>query len=198
MSDKGGKAVPYIVLLDSDGKVVAPYKGPHRVEAFDRARGFAERLVALRAVKTPTPAQQLESLVAKVELSLLPPTQARKALESIPTLTKAQRSAANRTISDAQVLRAWYASQPRTKADRIKLGKRYQAMFKDGCRPKRKAAAQAFYMLICEHAEAIGSAAIYRASLEALRAWLVEQGADADRALRPFDARLERLEARKK
>ena len=96
------------------------------------------------------------------------------------------------------MLKAWYKLQPRTQADRAKIGKLYWGMLENGCKPKRKAAAQAFYMMICEYAWRERNAKIYRKSLKGLRAWLVEVGANADRVLRPFEARLKRLEAGRK
>ena len=42
MQQAGGKAVPFMAFFDPQGEPIAPYRGPHRVKDFERARADCE------------------------------------------------------------------------------------------------------------------------------------------------------------
>ena len=75
------------------------------------------------------------------------------------------------------------------------VGARFLKLFQAGCRPKRKVAVEAFYLLILPVAERARDAQTYAEALGALRTWLEAQGASTQ-VLRPFEERLSRLQSR--
>ncbi|MCO5168750.1 MAG: hypothetical protein M9894_20615 [Planctomycetes bacterium] len=188
----GGDAVPYLVFLAPDGRALGAHRGPLTVAALERSRAAAEVLRALPGDDGLAVEQQARRLIAQVELGLLTRAQAEARRDALVGLEGAARDALTARVVDAEVLRLWYDRQPRTLAERVALGRVYGAMFRSGDRPARREAAEAFYLLALDAAEAARSASEFAALLEALTAWGTAAGVSPT-TFAPFQARLERL-----
>lgn len=191
----GGRAVPHAAFLDAEGEVLAPYRGPWTVESLERARARVVRLAELRALTSRSPAEEVDLLVVEVELWLTSPEDARRRGDDLAAGAP-ERGRIDAAIADQVVLGLWYDRQPRTRDDRLALGADYYRLFEQQeLRPADRVAAEAFYLLMLEHAEATRSAERYGRALDGLRAWLGDR-ADAAGILRPFEERLARLRRR--
>jgi hypothetical protein len=189
----GGEAVPYMVFLDPQGKVIAPFRGPHKVAEFERARGFAQTYLDLRETTDASLEQRLKLLEAQVELGRIKASKAHEALKAETKASPKERKRLVGVISDVEVLEVWYSEQPRTSVERGKVGRRFLALYQGGTRPQRKVAVEAFYLLVLPAAAHKRDAKTYEAALGDLRAWLDARGAST-RVLGGFEKQLRELQ----
>lgn len=173
LSQKGGRGFPHLVIMDAEGDVLATHEGPRTVEGFQATAKAAQHYLDLKGLASPTPAQQVELLLAELQLGKVGLEAARQRKEGLEGLTPEQSTQIDQALTDLEIRDVLEKAQPSSQeeANRLKaeLGARFQAMFKEGRRPAGDQATQAFYGLILDHAEQEKDAATFAEALGILR-----------------------------
>ncbi|MCO5169175.1 MAG: hypothetical protein M9894_22760 [Planctomycetes bacterium] len=156
--------------MDAQGEVLVTHQGPRTVEAFRAGAAAAQRYLELRAVKDPTPAQQVDLLLAEVDLGKLDLDAARARKDALTGLTPEQEARVAQALTDLEVMAmAQGLTRQADAAQRRALGGRFRAMLQEGRRPAGDQAAQPFYVLILDWAEHERDVATFEQALGALR-----------------------------
>ncbi len=179
--------------MDAEGEVLATHEGPRTVEAFRATTAKAQRYVALKAVKDPTPAQRADLFLAELELGKLDLAAARQRRTELTGLTPEQETKVSQAMTDLEIVgMAQELGQRPDAAQRAALGGRYHAMLEEGRRPTGDEAAQPFYVLMLDWAEQQKDAAAFEQALSALRERFGSQPG-VDRFFKAQEERLKRF-----
>jgi len=191
LREKGGSDVPYFLVLDDQGNVIAKVtKGPI-VESFRDAVKAGAAFSELRRKVDKTADERVYVLAHEMDLGGVKLQLAKDRIARLGELTDEQR----KQISDALLrLEIWTAvSKARGSLDGARAaGKLFAEMWAAGRGPTTAEHALPFFTLLIDHAETASDASLFRAAL----AELEKRFGDESDSKGFFDeqaARLERL-----
>jgi len=154
--------------MDAEGEVVAQPQD-RSVEALQAVADEVGPYLELRGVEDPTDAQRVELFLAELGLGTLDYAEAEERAGALPELSAEQQAEVDQGLVDLEIVHVLEQEQPRTKAARAELGGRFAAMLEEGKAPSGGRAAEVFYVLLLDHAEAEGDAGLFETGLDALR-----------------------------
>ena len=199
---KGFGAFPSIAALDEQGDVIAKLSGGRDVPGFESMMESATRFVTVRRKAEKTLDDHVYLLAHEMEMGSVGVDAARARIAALEGLTGGrlsdeQKQTLDGHLTDLEIRAAIGKANSREEAAILAkaAAKKFAAMWEAGREPRSDEAFQPFYILILDHAEEQGDAALFERALAKLKG----RFGDNPRATRFFeaqDARLEKLKSR--
>ncbi len=157
LREKGGKAFPFLAVLDADGRVVATHPGLHTEErtvaSFEALLQACEASLELeRRFRAGENAVGFDLLVAKAAIRGITVAEAQSLAAQLRDLQEAQRDKVEATLISLE-FEELYATV-RFKSEAVAVGKQFALMWQQKRIPQGTVAMRNFYVLILEAKEA--------------------------------------------
>jgi len=130
LSEKGGNAFPWIVMMDSSGEIILAHGGERSAEAFARTGTKAKEYVALQTkAATGDKAAKIEFVILQVTYYKTTVADAEAALKAVGPLSKEQEAAWEAAQANARIREDMRAVK--SDEDEAVLGRKYYAQYKE-------------------------------------------------------------------
>lgn len=181
LGEKGGGGFPYLIVMDSDGNVLAKHEGQRSAEGFGETLGTAQSYADLRAKAAGGDAAAAKEVLFKdAELGNLKAADAKAALGKMKDLSDDEKTKLSGLIVDLEMKDVMMQfgkdvnglgpdDKAKIKKAQAAAGKKFLDMQKAGHEPGEESDYfQPFYIFIMEAAEEGNDAAKYEAALKVM------------------------------
>lgn len=197
LREKGGRAFPFLVILDADGRVVATHPGirnaDRTVASFEALlRDCQASLELERRFRAGENAVGLDLLAAKAAIRGITLAEARSLVAELRDLSEPQRLKVEATVVEIEVDEHYATVHLKTEA--VAVGKHFASMWEQRRIPTGTVAVRNFYALILEAKEAERDAKGFAAALAAYRKLVDGSNPRVQSILDGYQTRLEALE----
>lgn len=194
LMEKGGGGFPYLVFLDSAGRLIAKHQGPRTAAGFAETGKKAAEFVALeKKANGGDRAAKVSVLTMRLEAGSLEQEEAQGMIKELGKLSAEEQKSFDGLMVGTEIQAILKRDKPQDTAGQVAVGKKFAELAKGGRTPTRKDDINIFWGYILAYAAEAKDPMLFERCLEELK----KEFGNHPNAKRFFDEKQKELEAMK-